>query len=87
MPASALSAAELPDDVDALKRLVLTQAAREQAYEAELARLRAQLNLLLAKRYGPSSERVSPDQLGLFNEAAAGGQDKGQTEQPRQIKE
>jgi len=69
MPASALSAAELPDDVDALKRLVLTQAARAQAYEAELARLREQLNLLLAKRYGPSSEKISPDQLRLFNEA------------------
>ena len=74
MPASAFSAAELPDDVDALKRLVLTQAAREQAYEAELARLREQLNLLLAKRYGPSSEKISPDQLRLFNEAEAEGE-------------
>jgi len=74
MPASALSAAELPDDVDALKRLVLTQAARAQAYEAELARLREQLNLLLAKRYGPSSEKISPDQLRLFNEAEAEGE-------------
>ncbi len=40
-------------------------------YESELQRLREQLNLLLAKRYGPSSEKVSPDQLGLFNEAEA----------------
>jgi len=71
MPASALTAADLPDDVDALKRLLLTQAAREREYETELARLREQLNLLLAKRYGPSSEKHSPDQLGLFNEAEA----------------
>jgi hypothetical protein len=71
MPASALSAAELPDDVEALKRLVLSQAAREQAYETEIARLREQLNLLLAKRYGPSSEKLSPDPFGLFNEAEA----------------
>ena len=66
MPASALSTAELPDDVDVLKQLVVAQA---EEYETELARLREQLNLLLAKRYGPSSEKHSPDQLGLFNEA------------------
>jgi transposase len=71
MPASPLCTADLPDDIDALKRLLITQAAREQEYETELARLREQLNLLLAKRYGPSSEKLSPDQLGLFNEAEA----------------
>ena len=38
-------------------------------YETELQRLREQLDLLLAKRFGPSSERISPDQLRLFNEA------------------
>jgi transposase len=66
MPARTRSAANLPDDIDALKRLVVDQA---QAYEAEIANLREQLNLLLVKRYGPSSEKLSPDQLGLFNEA------------------
>jgi len=85
MPASALSAAELPDDVDALKRLVLTQAAREQVYEAELARLREQLNLLLAKRYGPSSEKISPDQLRLFNEAEAEGEPLADEQPPASI--
>lgn len=66
MPAHAVSAADLPDDVDALKRLVVAQA---DHYEDEIQRLREQLKLLLAKRFGPSSEKVSPDQLGLFNEA------------------
>lgn len=69
MPAHAVSAADLPDDVNALKRLIVAQAAREHAYETELQCLREQLKLLLAKRYGPSSEKVSPDQLRLFNEA------------------
>jgi transposase len=68
MPARALSAADLPDDSDALKRLLVAQATH---YEAEIEQLREQLKLLLAKRYGPSSEKLSPDQLGLFNEAEA----------------
>lgn len=44
--------------------------------DAEIARLSAhlkvlqeQLNLLTAKRFGASSEKVHPDQLRLFNEA------------------
>lgn len=77
MPASALSTAELPDDVDALKQLVVAQA---EEYETELARLREQLNLLLAKRYGPSSEKHSPDQLGLFNEAESEAQNPPEEE-------
>ena len=71
MPGRALCSADLPDEVAALKQLVLTQAAREREYETEIRRLREQLNLLLAKRFGPSSERCSPDQLRLFNEAEA----------------
>ena len=69
MAARALSAADLPDEVAALKQLVLTQSALALEYETELQRLRAQINLLLAKRFGPSSEKYSPDQLRLFNEA------------------
>ena len=71
MPARTLSAVDLPDDIDALKRLLINQAEREREYETELQRLREQLNLRLAKRYGPSSEKLSADQLGLFNEAEA----------------
>jgi len=69
MPAHPVSGADLPDDIDALKGLVIAQAAREREYETELQRLREQLNLLLVKRFAPSSEKVSPDQLRLFNEA------------------
>lgn len=72
MPARARNAADLPDDVEALKRLVLAHIARETHYEAELARLREALNLALIKRFGRSSEKLPPpEQLGLFNEAEA----------------
>ncbi len=72
MPSRALTAAGLPDDVEALKQLVLTHLARESHYEAELARLHEELNLALIKRFGRSSEKLPPpEQLGLFNEAEA----------------
>ena len=70
---------QLPEDVDALQALL-----REQArhYEQQLAerdgtieRLRAQINILLAKRFGASAEKVSAAQLGLFNEAELETQD------------
>ena len=54
--------AQLPDDIEALKALVLKE-------RQEKAHLQEQLNVLLAKRFGPSSEKVPVDQLGLFNEA------------------
>lgn len=68
---------ELPDDVATLKALIAhersTHATAMSAREAEIARLRAQMRLLLAQRFGSKSERVSEDgpQLGLFNEAEA----------------
>lgn len=52
----------LPDDIEVLKALVLK-------YRDEALSLREQLNLLIAKRFGPSSEKVDQRQLGLFNEA------------------
>ena len=110
------SVAKIPEDVTALKALVLRQAAdfarREQEqqqhwqqalqgqqqhwqqalqeqqrqqqtlaqqalalqeqqaeYQTEIERLREQVRLLLARRFGASSEASSPDQLGLFHEA------------------
>lgn len=69
MPARALTAADLPDDVAVLKRMLLGQA---DEYERELALLREQLNLALIKRFARSSEKLPPpEQLGLFNEAEA----------------
>lgn len=67
----------LPDDVDALKAIIAhlqgTHIDVLKAREAEIERLRTQIRLLLAQRFGAKSERVSEDssQLGLFNEAEA----------------
>ena len=71
---------QLPEDVDELQALLRAQA---RHYEQQLAQrdqllkqrdgtieqLRAQINVLLAKRFGASAEKVSEAQLGLFNEA------------------
>lgn len=43
----------------------------EQALKAEIRQLREQLHLLVAKRFGPSSEKGAAAQLGLFDEAEA----------------
>ena len=58
------AANNLPDDIEALKALVLE-------YKHRADSLQEQLNLLLAKRFGPSSEKADKQQLGLFNEAEA----------------
>jgi len=74
---------QLPDTIDALKALVAEQAlqneqllAQKQASDQENIRLGAkvlslqeQLNLALARRYAASSEKISPDQVRLFDEA------------------
>jgi len=67
---------QLPDDVDALKSLVAEQVARNeqlttenQRYKTQVLTLQEQLNLALAKRYAASSEKISPDQVCMFNEA------------------
>ena len=69
---------QLPDDINALKALVAEQAAQnaELAHEnarisAKVLSLQEQLNLALARRYAASSEKLSPDQIYLFDEAEA----------------
>jgi len=76
---------QLPDDVDALKSLVADQLARNEQLradkqavvqkneqlEARVLSLKEQLNLALARRYAASSEKLSPDQIRLFDEAEA----------------
>jgi len=69
---------QLPDDVDLLKSLVVDQlvlneqlSAQNQRYKAQVLTLQEQLNLALARRYAASSEKISPDQYHLFDEAEA----------------
>jgi len=69
---------QLPNDIDALKALVAEQTARADRLEAQNVHLDAkvlslqeQLNLALARRYAASSEKLSPDQIYLFDEAEA----------------
>lgn len=76
---------QLPDDVDLLKSLVADQLARNEQLQADqqaivqeneglkarVLTLQEQLNLALARRYAASSEKVSPDQIRLFDEAEA----------------
>lgn len=78
-----ISPDQLPDDIDALKALLGEQLARndqlvaeKQASDQENVRLgtkvltlQEQLNLALARRYAASSEKLSPDQIYLFDEA------------------
>lgn len=67
----------LPDDVASLKTIIaherMTKAEALSMRDAEIERLRLQVRLLLAQRFGAKSERVSEEspQLGLFNEAEA----------------
>ncbi len=64
------------DDIEALKGHIAHIEAELAARDAQLAardealeRLQEQIRVLLARRFGPSSERVADGQLGLFNEA------------------
>ena len=72
----AMAPDHLPDDLDALKLLVAEQTLRNQQlttenqrYKAQVLSLQEQLNLALARRYAASSEKLSPDQIRLFDEA------------------
>jgi transposase len=76
---------QLPDDIDALKSLVADQTTKladvtarneqltteNQHYKTRVLTLQEQLNLALARRYAASSEKISPDQVCMFNEAEA----------------
>ena len=69
---------QLPDDVEALKALVVDHAARNeqlrqenQHYQSQVVLLQEQLALALAKRFASRSEQLSPDQIRLFDEAEA----------------
>jgi transposase len=73
----------LPNDTDSLKSLVIEQFhslidkettlqkkdAELQQKDDKISALQEQLNLVLHQHFGRRSEKYSPDQLGLFNEA------------------
>lgn len=68
--------AALPEDIESLQAALRCKDAEVVKREATIAQrdikikqLQAQLNILLSRRYGASSERVSEAQLRLFNEA------------------
>jgi len=92
---------QLPDDVDALKSLVVDQLVRNeqlqvdkqavdqkieqlttenQRYKFQVLTLTEQLNLALARRYAASSEKLSPDQICLFDEAESDSDAAADTE-------
>ena len=65
--------AELPDSIEELRALVLRQQEKHEVEiserNEEITQLREYIRLLRSHRFGPSSERTVPDQMGLFNEA------------------
>ena len=61
-----LMEAELPDDVDGLRAIVLEQARKLDtltAAQAEIERLRAIIEALQRHQFGRRSEQLDPDQL------------------------
>ena len=65
-----LMEADLPDDVNALRALVLDQADRLESADAENERLRAIIEALQRHQFGRRSEQLDPDQLQLGLEDA-----------------
>ena len=73
---------DLPDDVATLKQMLTTVVAEREAVIAEQhatihelqrtnAGLSHRLDLLLRRVYGPTSERIDPNQLLLFGQRMA----------------
>ena len=92
-------AEQLPDTVEALRALLLRRNdeleerdttlrerdAELEARDAEIAQLREYVRLLRHQRFGRKSEKVSADQLSIFNEAErevaeAASREKGRDE-------
>ena len=60
-----LAEADLPDNIDALRALVLEQDRKLESADAEMARLRAMLDAFMRHRFGARSEKLDLDQLQL----------------------
>lgn len=63
--------AELPDDLDTLKRMLIEVMTTLRQERLDKEQLRHRLNLLVHRLYGPRTERICPDQLLLFADWAA----------------
>lgn len=66
----------LPDDVDSLHEIIHLLSVENtqknqtiQSQKNEITLLQEKLNLAIQKRFAAQSEKHSPDQLGLFDEA------------------
>jgi transposase len=63
----------LPDNILELKAIIAKQqealSSLKSNYEQKITHLQQQINLLLHKRFAPSSEQAPPEQHGLFDEA------------------
>jgi len=66
---------DLPDDIDELKKLIMSQQQLLSQRDNQLAKrdeliadLEERLALLLAKRFGRSSEKLDDNQMRLFDE-------------------
>src|SRR3546814_19596270 len=70
-----LMEADLPDDVDALRALVLEQAHKLESADAEAERLRAIIEAFRRHRFGRRSEQLDQDQLQLRSEERRVGTD------------
>lgn len=60
---------QLPDDIDSLKRLIFSQRETIARYQENIRWLEECNRLLKQKRFGVSSEKLSPQQRLLFNES------------------
>ena len=75
----AKAAKDLPENIDALKALIVANEQMLLEKVQRIAVLEEQLRLLMYKRFGASSEKASLDQLGLFNEAEASAEPPSET--------
>lgn len=61
--------AALQQEIDQLRTQLAQRDAQVAERDVQINVLQEQLKLLLKRRFGHTSEKLSPDQLGLFNEA------------------
>jgi transposase len=66
-----ITAEQLPDDRDTLKRMILELLETLQENQRDREQLQHRLDLLLQRLYGPRQERIDPNQRLLFPETTA----------------